>query len=206
MPALFLYEPRMLVRSVVISTLEEENIAVQLHQSQRTLFESICGCQRDKKILLVGIGGAGQELADILRLIRKMKTMKVKVIAWVPPGYPCMLRLLNALHTSQVLMEDELDTTLSQAVKDQLENKTQFNRQAGGLRRLRTITQTELEILLQFSFGMSSKEMADQRRCSYKTIFSWKHNICEGLILDTHAQWLEMLTELSTLTSLYQPG
>lgn len=206
MPALFLYEPRMLLRSAVTSFLEEENLSIQSHQMIPPLIESISGTVSDNKILLIGVAGAGNAFFEVLRLVRRMKSLKIKTLVWLPGEYPWMVRLLNAIYATQVISEDDLESTLLPVLRETIAARPIPARQNNPGQRARSITLTELDILLQFASGLSSREMAEQRDCSYKTIFSWKHNLCEALHLESHAHWLEMLTELSQLSSLYRAG
>ncbi|MGL4723229.1 MAG: helix-turn-helix transcriptional regulator [Scandinavium sp.] len=206
MPALFLYEPRMLMRTVVTNLLTEQYPHIQAHQTLPSLIESLHGSYSENKTLLIGIAGAGHAFFDLLRCIRRMKSLKVKILVWVPAEYPWMLPLLRAIHVQQVLVEEEIATLLPAAADNIVSARPRPARETGEVRRTRSITQTELDILLQFASGLSSREMAAQRNCSYKTIFSWKHNICEALALESHSDWLDVLFELSQLSSQYQVG
>lgn len=202
--ALYLFEPRMLLRTVISSVLDQEYSTVQSSQTLAYLTESVCGDTVKNKTVLAGIAGAGAALPDLLRFIRNVKALKIKTVVWVPAGYPWMCKLLNALYVLTVLSEENLVDELLPAINSLPHVNPLLNRKGEQAGRPRRITLTELDILLQFAAGMSSKEMADFRQCSYKTIFSWKHNICEALNIDTHAQWLEMLTEIVQLSSMYQ--
>ncbi|MFP2422936.1 helix-turn-helix transcriptional regulator [Pseudescherichia vulneris] len=206
MPALFLYEPRMLLRTVVTHLVTEENATLQTFQSLPHLAEYVRSSTADNKTLLVGIGGAGDRFSDLLRFIREVKTMKVKTLVWIPAQYPWVRKLLNTLYVGKIIDETCLATALRPAVQELLAARAALNRQHATVLHPRRITLTELDILLQFASGLSSREMAETRQCSYKTIFSWKHNICEALNINTHAQWLEMLTEIVQVTSTYHPG
>lgn len=200
-PMLFLYEPRQLLRSLVLRNIEERNYSVQSGQILQPFMQEVGEIKADNKILLLGMGGAGHSLFELLCLVRKMKSLKVKIIAWVPADFPWVSRLLTALYVQHVVHEEALNTQLLPVLKEVLEVQTTALRQSA-----RRITQTELDILLQFAAGLSSREMAEKRGCSYKTIFSWKHNISEALELESHSQWLEMLTEITELSSLYKQG
>lgn len=204
MPALFLYEPRMLMRTVVTNLLPEQHPYIQAHQVLPSLIENIHASRSDNKTLLVGIGGAGHAFYDLLRLIRRMKSLKVKTIVWVPAEYPWMLRLLNSLHVHQAIIEEDIAAVLPDVASTVMNARPRPVRDPSALKRTRSITQTELDILLQFASGLSSREMSEQRDCSYKTIFSWKHNLCEALELESHSDWLEVLFQLSQLSSQYQ--
>lgn len=194
--SLCLYEPRLLMRTLVIHLAEEYTSFLETHQSLLSFSESVAVATSGNKVLFIGVGGAGQSLIELLRFVRKMKSSKVKTIAWVPADSPWLTRLLQAINVQHVLAEDELDMQFPGALREALGNKLPASRPC--------LTLTELEILLQFAGGLSSKEMAERRNCSYKTIFSWKHNICEALAIESHAQWLELLSELVQLSSLYR--
>ncbi len=206
MPALFVYEPRMLLRTAVTHLLGEEGTHVQSFQVLSHLKEQIYACTADNKILLAGLSGAGANIAELLQLIRQVKSLKVKTLVWVSAEYPWMFKILNAIYTVEILEEEALASRLQSALNGIKEASPQAIRQQDSIKRERRITLTELDILLQFAAGLSSREMADIRHCNYKTIFSWKHNICEALNIETHAQWLEMLTEIVQLSSIYQTG
>lgn len=206
MPALFLYEPRMLMRTAVTNLLTEHHSQIQPHQVLPSLIESIHTTRSDNKTLLIGVGGSGHAYYDLLRLIRRMKSLKVKTIVWVPAEYPWMLRLLNSLHVHRVIAEEDIASVLPAVVSEVMSARPKSARESSGIKRTRSITQTELDILLQFASGLSSREMSEQRNCSYKTIFSWKHNLCEALELESHSDWLEVLFQLSQLSSQYQAG
>lgn len=204
MPALFLYEPRMLLRAVVTQLVQEEYSSFQAYQTLSQLTDDLSAKTSSNKLLLVGIAGAGGELTDLLRFIRNNKSLKI--LAWVPAEYPWLFKLLNSVYVGQVVCEENIATELQPALKELIGIKSVSTGNNGGAKRPRRITLTELEILLQFAAGLSSREMADYRQCSYKTIFSWKHNICEALNIETNAQWLEVLTEIVQLSSMYRVG
>lgn len=206
MPAIFLYEPRMLPRAVVGQLLEEQNASFQSHQSLPSFIENVSGHTSDNKLLLIGIAGSGTALSDLLRFIRRVKSVKVKTLAWVPEGYPWMCKLLSAIYVGQTLYEETLPGEWLLALRRLKGANSSTVRQHITHKRTSRITLTEMDILLQFASGLSSRQMADTRQCSYKTIFSWKHNICEALDIETHAHWLELLTEIVQLTSMYQTG
>lgn len=202
----FLYEPRMMLRTLVTSTLESENHRVQSHQILPTLIQSIGETKAENKVLLLGVGGAGHSIYELLRFIRRVKTLKVKTVVWVPADFPWIRRLLSSLYVQYVVCENDLETTLLPALTQAIATPVLSGRKHLSDRHTRGITQTELDILLQFASGLNSKEMATRRECSYKTIFSWKHNLSEALELESHSQWLELLTEVTQLSSLYQQG
>ncbi|HEX4501884.1 MAG TPA: LuxR C-terminal-related transcriptional regulator [Scandinavium sp.] len=206
MPALFLYEPRMLLRTVVTSLVEGNDSAIQSFPVLPHLTENVCSSTAENKIMLVGLGGAGAAFPDLLRFIRSVKTFKVKTLVWVPDEYPWLQKLLSTIYAGRIILEENLGSALLPALNELSGLKTISYRSSNATKRPRRMTQTELEILLQFASGLSSREMADNRKCSYKTIFSWKHNICEALNIETNAQWLEMLTEIVQLSSMYQAG
>lgn len=203
-PSLYLYEPRMLLRTIIGSAIDPKYLNFQLAPTLADLIRNVAEDTAKNKIILAGIAGAGPALPELLRFIRNAKALKIKTLLWAPAGYPWVFRLLSALHTPKVLSEDDLVDELIPALNMLSRMNPLLNRNIGQGARARRITLTELDILLQFSAGLSSKEMANSRQCSYKTIFSWKHNICEALSIDTHAQWLEMLSEIVQLSSMYQ--
>jgi len=202
--SLYIYEPRMLLRSVISSTIDPKYPNLQAMQTLTNLTKYVSEDTVKNKIVLAGVAGAGPALHDLLRFIRNAKALKIKTLIWAPVRHPWMLRLLSALHADKVLSEDDLAEELIPALNMLSCIKPLFNRNIAQGAHTRRITLTELEILLQFSVGLSAKEMASVRQCSYKTIFSWKHNICEALNIETHAQWLEMLSEMVQLSSMYQ--
>lgn len=204
MPAIFLYEPRMLPRAVVGQLMENQNAAFQSHQTLPSFIENVSTHTSDNKVLLIGIAGSGLALSDLLRFIRRVKSAKVKILAWVPEGYPWMHKLLDAIYVGESLFEESLPDGLLPALRVLEGTQSKVIRQRITHKRPSRITLTEMEILLQFASGLSSRQMAEKRECSYKTIFSWKHNICEALAIDSHAHWLEMLTEIVQLSSMYQ--
>ena len=206
MPALFLYEPRMLLRTVVLNVIEKEQLVVQSHQLLLPLMETLSESTADNKIMLIGVGGAGESFFELLRMIRRMKALKVKTLVWLSPEYIWTAKLLTALHVSKVADESELDSRLSPLLTETLTLAASSARQSKSVKPGRRLTLTELDVLLQFASGLSSREMAELLGCNHKTIFSWKHNICEALELTSHGQWLEMLTELNQLSALYRQG
>lgn len=194
----------MLLRSVISDVLDQEYSSIHSSQSLNYLMENVCEDTTKNRIILAGVAGAGPALPDLLRFIRNAKHLKIKTLLWVPTGYPWMFRLLSALHTAKVLQEENIVDELMPALNIVSRVNSSSNKNIGNSARIRRITLTELDVLLQFAAGLSSKEMAGNRQCSYKTIFSWKHNICEALNIDNHAQWLEMLSEIVQLSSMYQ--
>jgi DNA-binding CsgD family transcriptional regulator len=205
-PALFLYEPRMLLRTVVTHLIADEHAVLNSSLNLVHLTENVQLSIASNKILLVGIAGAGSSVHDLLRLIRDIKSLKVKTLVWLPSGFPWMLKILYAVYAESIISEENLATALLPALRDLAGRKPTMYRQYKAAASPRRITMTELDILLQFASGLSSREMAAYRQCSYKTIFSWKHNICAALNIENHAQWLEMLTEIVQLTSMYKAG
>ena len=206
MSALFLYEPRMLHRMAVTNVIEEQQHRVQSYQLLSSLIEHLNESTKDNKIALIGVGGSGESFFELLKVIRRMRALRVRVLAWVPIEYRWVSQLLAALHVSVVLHDDELAPAFSAALAKLLEANPAASRQSKPLNPVRRLTLTELDILLQFASGFTSREMAEQRGCNHKTIFSWKHNICEALELTSHSEWLDMLTEMTQLSSLYRQG
>lgn len=206
MPVLFLYEPRMLLRTVVTSLVEGNDSTIQSFPVLPHLTENVCSSTAENKILLVGLSGAGVAFPDLLCFIRSVNTFKVKTLVWVPDEYLWLQKLLSTLYAGKIILEENLGSALLPALNELSGLKSISYRNSNVTKRPRRMTQTELEVLLQFASGLSSREMADSRKCSYKTIFSWKHNICEALNIETNAQWLEMLTEIVQLSSMYEAG
>jgi len=205
-PAIFVYELRMLLRTAVMDLIDGNNVSLQSHHQLQSLIQNIDQEKSNNKVVLIGIGGSGNALFDLLKCIRHLKALKVKTIVWTSPSSVWMKPLLTALRVDLVLCENTLNETLQPALNNLLSGKTTSYSSPHSFAPARRITMTELDILLQFASGLTSREMAERRGCNLKTIFSWKHNICEALALTTHAQWLEMLAELAQLSSIYRQG
>lgn len=206
MSAFFLYEPRMLLRAVITTLITGEHVLLQSSLTLEHLTENVQLSIASNKIILVGIAGAGTSLHDLLRLIREVRSLKIKILVWLPSEYIWMSKLLQAIYVECIISEGNLATELLPAMRDLARCKSMMYRPCRAAPSPRRITMTELDILLQFASGLSSREMAEHRQCSYKTIFSWKHNICAALNIENHAQWLDMLTEIVQLTSMYKAG
>jgi DNA-binding CsgD family transcriptional regulator len=204
--AIFVYELRVLLRTAVMDLIDGNKESIQPHHQLQSLIKSISEEKSSSKVALIGIGGAGNTLFDLLKSVRYLKTQKVKTIVWVSASAVWMKPLLTALHVDVVLCENTLNETLQPALSNLLSGKATSLISPKSFAPTRRITMTELDILLQFASGLTSREMSERRGCNLKTIFSWKHNICEALSLTTHAQWLEMLAELAQLSSIYRQG
>jgi len=202
---LFLYEPRMLVRSAIQAfTHDMVSIPSHVYPLLTPLVENICSSIPHDSVVLAGVGGAGIHLAELFKLLRSLKICRVKTIVWVPAGYPNVALLLRGLGVHHLLMEENLDTDLVGAIKMDKQPDASLTRCDNPLGNQRLISQTELDILLQFVSGLSTKEIAHRRGCSYKTVFTWKHNLCASLKLQNGEHWLSMLTEIHQMSALYQ--
>jgi len=197
---ILLYEPRMLVRSLAQHLIDGRSRPLWLHQVSTPYIEDIRNSVNKDMCVLVGVGGVGPNFSEVLRLFRYLKIMKINTIAWIPSGYLYLSRLLNAVGVNEILIEDDLPNALMVT----LQKMTTHGDTAIKRRRVPDLSQTELDILLQFSAGLSAKDISIERGCCYKTVFSWKHNIYTILEIKTPDQWLTMLAEMAQISTLYQ--
>lgn len=205
MPQLFLYEPRMLVRSAIRTFLNDTNYSsLNVYPSLTPLIEELCGVEHCHAMVLVGVGGAGNDFAHLLKLLRSLKRLRIKAIAWLPEGFPYVVQLLRGIGVSHLLLEDELESGLMQAIRLNTSDEALSIRSISYHGHLRTISQTELDIMLQFANGLSAKEISSYRGCGYKTVFSWKHNLCAALGIQTPKHWIDALAEIAQISTLYQ--
>jgi Bacterial regulatory proteins, luxR family. len=196
----------MLLRTGVMKCIDDKHLSVHCHLSLPTLMQHISETTSKNKVFFAGVAGAGESIFDLLRIIRKMRTLKVKTIIWVSPEYIWLNKLLSTIHVRQILDENDLISTLPVMLDSDLKDDMALSGQRKTAGKGRGISMTELEILFQSATGLSPREIAEKRGCNHKTIFSWKHNICESLELTSHNQWLDMLSELAKLASLYRQG
>lgn len=203
MPQLFLYEPRMLMRSA-IKAFTHDTVASPLHEYPllTPLIDDICNAIYRDAVVMVGVGGAGIHLEELFKLLRTLRCCRVKTIVWLPSGYPHVAQLLRALGVQHLLLEEFLDTCLVDAIGTEKQTDALFAG-SGDQRQKKIVSQTELDILLLFAKGLSAKEIARLRGCSYKTIFAWKYHLRAALMLQNKEHWLEALVEIDKLSTDY---
>lgn len=200
MSQILLYEPRVLLRSLVQHLIEGKSLPLWPHQISMPYIADIRSSANKDRCVLVGIGGVGTHFAEMLRLFRYLKMIKVKTLVWIPSSYLHLAKLLQALGVNEVITEEALISDLTMTLQKIVAPWGTVIEK----RRVPDISQTELDILLQFANGLSAKEISVQRGCCYKTVFSWKHNICAALDIKTPDQWLTMLAEMAQISTLYQ--
>lgn len=200
MSQILLYEPRVLLRSLVQHLIDGKSRPLWPHQISTSYITDIRSSANKSMCVLVGVGGVGQNFAELLRLFRYLKMMKVKTVAWVPADYLYLTKLLRAVGVNEVLTEEGLTNELTATLQKMAAPWDAAIKR----RRVPDISQTELDILLLFSAGLSAKDISVHRGCCYKTVFSWKHNICMSLDIKTPDQWLTVLAEIAQISTLYQ--
>ncbi|MGN7790351.1 hypothetical protein [Enterobacter sp. 22452] len=201
MPQLFLYEPRMLMRSAVCSLLHDAIYSsLDVYPRLTSLSEDVCGADHHRTAVLAGMDGAGTEFARLLRLLSSLIRLQIKTIVWLPSGYPHVAQLLRSIGVNHLLLEDDLEPGLTQFIRMETSGVTL----PAHTRHQRTVSQNGLDIMLQFASGLSAKEISQSRGCSHKTIFSWKHNLCDALGLQHEEHWFDVLTEIAQLSTPYQ--
>ncbi|MHA1057199.1 helix-turn-helix transcriptional regulator [Enterobacter mori] len=188
-----LFEPRGLIRSGVCSFLQQNNVKVIPCSSVEHLTEELCALTDEQKYLLVGAGGLGNMLPGLVRLIHSSRKMPLTSMVYLPMNDTLLTKMLTAAGARRCLTEDVLEGQLLKeiAAADAMQQRREY------------FSPAELNIVLDYAAGMQTRDIANRRKCSYKTVFTFKRNARIRMNIDTHAGWTLLMSHLSQLTSLY---
>ncbi|MDK9362718.1 helix-turn-helix domain-containing protein [Lelliottia wanjuensis] len=191
LPLIILYEPRVLIRHGLCLQLQELGHQVIACLSPDQLTEEICNQSDAPKVLLVGAAGLEGVLGKILRTLHFTKTLSLKTVVYLPQKEELLTRLFIASGASYCLTEDELGSRLPLMINDV------------SLRTVRGkhFSLSELNVLLDYSSGLQTQEIATRRHCNYKTVFTFKRNARLRLDIDTKAGWMNLLSAMAQLSS-----
>lgn len=190
-PLIILYEPRVLLRYGLSLQLQELGHQVMACLSPDRLTEEICNQSDTPKVLLVGAAGLEGQLGKILRTLHFTKTLSLKTVIYLPQKEELLTRLFIASGANYCLTEDELGSRLPLMINDV----------SSRYLRGKHFSLSELNVLLDYSTGLQTQEIASRRRCSYKTVFTFKRNARLRLDIDTKAGWMNLLSAMAQLSS-----
>lgn len=192
-----LSETRQLFRHVIKNHFEESGYTVEC-ATGHFLTEMTCHPYKDIPLIVLGVAGSGWEVRNTLRLIHYFSTRGYEVAVWVPEDDRLILRLMLGLGAFHILAEERLTEELP---KLSLNHSflTPVAQHLPGKELIKTLSPSELDILLDASRGMKSKEIATLRHISYKTVSTHKRNACQRLGLENSAEWFELLASIDKI-------
>lgn len=199
-----LYEPRTLYRFTAQHALQGAGYNVKEVASNQ-LTEEMCYAVGSDIVIAIGIAGAGAEISTILHSIRELTLRKRQVVVWLPEENNSLFKLMQGLGVSHIFSEMGLYNELmglpgTPMFISPLLTPPPMPAIPNSIGK---ISRTELKHLLDFSRGMTAKEIANFRHVSYKTVFTHKKNITYHLNLNTSAEWLELLSRIELIRSLW---
>jgi len=194
LPVIILYEPRILLRRGLTARLQEEGHQVVSCTSTEQLTEEICLQTGRHRVLLVGVGGLGNSLFRILRTLHATHKLSLKTIVYLPQQDGLLSRMFMGAGVSHCLTEDELENRLLPLIPGP----------AVEYRRGVLLTPSELNVLIDYASGLQANEIAVRRNCSYKTVSTIKLLVRNRLNIETKSSWVNLLTHIDQLTSLYK--
>ena len=194
LPVIILYEPRILLRRGLTARLQDEGHQVVACTSTEQLTEEICLQTGRHRVLLVGVGGLGNTLFRILRTLHLTHKLSLKTVVYLPQHNDLMARMFKGAGASHCLTEDELENQLFSLIPGP----------SPEYRRGVLLTPSELNVLIDYASGLQANEIATRRNCSYKTVSTIKLLVRNRLNIETKSRWVNLLTHIDQLTSLYK--
>lgn len=194
LPVIILYEPRILLRKGLTARLQYEGHQVVSCTSTEQLTEEICLQTGLHRVLLVGVGGLGNTLFRILRTLHATHKLSLKTVVYLPQHDDLMARMFKGAGASHCLTEDELENQLLSLIPGP----------SPEYRRGVLLTPSELNVLIDYASGLQANEIATRRNCSYKTVSTIKLLVRNRLNIETKSRWVNLLTHIDQLTSLYK--
>ena len=194
LPLIILYEPRALFRYGLCAQLQEQGYQVVPCHSLDQLTEEICVETEKGKVLLIGAAGLEEQLNKVLRTLHFSRGMEIKTIVYLPTENELLSRLFIASGANHCLAEDDLRHKLLPLMSHiSIRNN-----------RGKHFSISELNVLLDYSSGMQTHDIAHRRHCSYKTVFTFKRNARMRLDIETKAGWMDLLAAIVQLSSYYK--
>lgn len=199
-----LYEPRSLFRNAARYCLEDQGCKVTEIYHGR-LVEEAFASDNHNAVIAIGLTGAGEEIYSLLRVIHILSAQNQNLLVWLPERDNLLSYLVHGLDVHSLLCETRLEEELSQWVQCQtftsLHFPSRINSVLKGGRRSK-LSESELDMIIDFSRGLSANDIAHSRHSSYKTVFTHKRNAQQRLNFDSSVQWLDLLTRLQQLRSI----
>lgn len=202
LPAIIFYEPRLLQRYGVGELLTRHGYQA-LHCSGLEQFtKAICDSRVQCKTVLLGVGGLGRSLPQVLRTLQLMATLKIPVIAYLSQSEPLLARLFTGLGAKSVLLEEDLESRLVDELQKPLSRKRRHGIMDQAPLSL-SISVSELNVMLDFVAGLQTRQIAARQGCSYKTVFTHKRNACIHLNINSRSDWVDLLINLTKIEKLH---
>ena len=193
-PIIFLYESRVLLREGLTAQLQQAGHQVVACLSMEQLTEEICQQTERPKILLVGAGGLGDKLFNVLRTLHFTQRLSLKTLVYLPGSDDMLSRVFMGAGACHCLTEDKLGNELLPLLQDPIVEYCRGQR----------FSPSELNILIDFASGLHTPEIAARRNCHPKTVYAFKLNIRTRLEIDTKNGWFDLLSRIAQLKSLYE--
>lgn len=193
-PIIFLYESRVLLREGLTAQLQQAGHQVVACLSMEQLTEEICQQTERPKILLVGAGGLGDKLFNVLRTLHFTQRLSLKTLVYLPGSDDMLSRVFMGAGACQCLTEEKLGNEILPLLQDPIVKYCRGQR----------FSPSELNILIDFASGLHTPEIAARRNCHPKTVYTFKLNIRTRLEIDTKNGWFDLLSRIAQLRSLYE--
>lgn len=193
-PKVVLYEPRYLLHNAISNIFNDYGWNV--FDIRADMFvEDFCSITDKPALIALGMYGTGKNIIPFLQAIHRFSSMNYQIMIWLPKQDNAFKRFLTALgvryiFTATSLYEELTDFAATYSLPEQPKNRPKT-----------MLTDNELAILLDISKGMNVASIANQRRCSNKTIYALKRNARTRIGLDAH-EWLELLSKISKIKSI----
>lgn len=195
-PKVMLYEPRYLLRNAASHLFEE--LGWDVFNIRADMFIEDCCSIADKTTLIaLDINGAGKNIIPFLRVIHRFSSLNYQIIAWLPKKDNTLSILLNALGIRHIFNE----SILHEEIAIFLDRHFLTGNYQEKPKKSKKLSNSELDILIDISKGMSVASIANLRHCSIKTVYSIKRNILTRLEITNH-EWVVMLSRILKIQSI----
>ncbi|MCX5574506.1 LuxR C-terminal-related transcriptional regulator [Enterobacter sp. E-TC7] len=189
-----LFEPRALVQKGICLFLRDQQCEIVHCWSLEQLSAALYDRTDARKILLAGIGGLGKMLPGFIRTLHYPRAMLLTSFVYLSSRDALLTKMLLGAGADVCLDEAELESSLL----------AQLAAPVTAQRRDERLTASELNILLDYACGMQAREIAAHRKCSYKTVFTFKRNARLRLNIENGFGWRRLMLHLSLLISRYE--
>ncbi|MCK7357299.1 LuxR C-terminal-related transcriptional regulator [Enterobacter roggenkampii] len=189
-----LFEPRALVRNGICFILRNQKCEIVHCWSLEQLTEALCDQTEARKFLLAGIGGLGNMIPGFIRILHYTRSMPLTSFAYLPSQDALLAKMFMGAGADFCILEGDLESSLL----------TKFSEPEDTPRRDERLSSAELNVLLDYACGMQTREIAKHRKCSYKTVFTFKRNARLRLNIENGSGWRRLMLLLSQLISLYE--
>lgn len=190
-PQIILYEPRLLLRNGVIAQTRKAGFQIISCVSLEQLTEEICIPAASPKVLLIGAGGLGDALSNVLRTLHFTRSLALKSVVYLPGSDTSLTRFVMAAGADRCIQEGELDTALLSLLRGPISRSEEQEK----------LSISEINVLLDYASGMQTREIASRRNCSYKTVFTFKRTARIRLQVESKPGWLNLMTHIVQLAS-----